>query len=79
MGVSDVDGYARGPGGRRFLLLDTWKAVICDLDSSDGPARAEGAMNLLAVAVCRSIVERIVDAILLDWKVSQGQLGPEGE
>lgn len=55
-----------GPGGRRFLLLLAWKAVICDLESSDGPARAEGAIDRVAAAVCRSRVDRRVDAILLE-------------
>lgn len=39
--------------------------MICDLESSDGPARAEGAIERVAAAVCRSRVERRVDAILL--------------
>ena len=45
---------------------DCMLGLKSDLATSDGPARAEGAMDRVAAAVCRSRVGRTADAILFE-------------
>lgn len=69
----------RGPGGKRFLLLVAWKAVIWETvcvvagldswvrateESSVGAVRVEGVAEAANAADCRSSDERAADAMV---------------